>query len=78
MAITITADYMASDLTSHRARWRPDATATQGGAWVCSRCPARLLTRSQATTAMVLAEVEAQGGGDGARAAAFRAELGIR
>ena len=77
MAITIDADSMTSDLTPAWASWRPHAAADGQGAWVVSSLPGRLLTRSQAQTAMALAEVEAAGAGGSQRAAGLRYELGI-
>ena len=77
MAITITGPAMTSDLTAHTCEWRPDAADDDGGAWISSRLPGRLLTRAQAMTAMALAEVEDARAGGSQRAAYLRAELGI-
>ena len=52
----ITEDRMWSDVSPATARYRPDAAADGQGAWVVSWLPSRLLTRSQAVTAMTLAE----------------------
>ena len=76
--ITISGGEMTSDLTEARATWRaPTGTDDDDGAWVCSRLPRRRLTRSEAQTAMALAEVEAAGAGASTRAAGLRYELGI-
>ena len=48
---------MTSDTTPHRAR-------TDGDGWAVTWLPGRVLTRNQATTAMVLAETVAGGIGD--------------
>jgi hypothetical protein len=76
MAITISGGQMTSDLTPASCEWRPDPDGP-GGAWVVSTLPGRRLTRAQAQTALLLAEVEAGGGGASQRAAAFRSELGL-
>lgn len=77
MALTILDDRMISDQTWHTARWRPEAAADGGGAWVCDRLPGRLLDRNAAITAMTLSEWEAQGRGHDPHAANWRDELGI-
>jgi hypothetical protein len=77
MALTIHDDMIISDLCEAIATHRPHAAADGGGAWPCSTLPGRLLTKSQATTAMVLAEAEAAGNGGSPHAAAWRAELGL-
>ncbi len=57
MNIRITDEAMTSDTTPHRAR-------TDGDGWAVTWLPGRVLTRNQATTAMVLAETVAGGIGD--------------
>ena len=57
----ITEGRMWSDRTSATATFEPDAAADGSGAWVVSWLPGRLLTHSQAVTAMMLAEVVAEG-----------------
>jgi hypothetical protein len=57
----ITEDRMWSDVSPATAAFRPDAAADGGGAWVVSWLTSRLLTRSQAVTAMTLAETAARG-----------------
>ena len=78
MALRITDELMTSTVTGHRAECRADAAAGGRGAWVCTRLPARLLTKAEAMMALDLAEAEAAGGGESERAAGFRAGLGIR
>ena len=77
MGIMIGDTEMSSDRCEARAEWREHAAAGGGGAWVASTLPGRPLDRNQAITAMVLAEMEADGRGDSPHAAGFRAELGI-
>ena len=48
---------MTSDTTPHSAR-------AEGGGWTVTWLPGRVLTRNQATTAMVLVETVAGGVGD--------------
>ena len=57
MNIRITDEAMTSDTTPHRAR-------TDGDGWAVTWLPGQVLTRNQATTAMVLAETVAGGIGD--------------
>ena len=57
MNIRINDEAMTSDTTPHRAR-------TDGDGWAVTWLPGRVLTRNQATTAMVLAETVAGGIGD--------------
>jgi hypothetical protein len=57
MTVRITGGVMTSDLTRHRAEWRPDTAADGGGAWVCTRLPTRLLDTDQARLALALAEL---------------------
>jgi hypothetical protein len=64
MATTITEDSMTSDITLHRARWSADAAADGNGAWIVTWLPLRLLTRSQAITAMTIAETVATAAAD--------------
>jgi hypothetical protein len=61
MAIRIESNRMSSDQIRHYAVWNADAAADGTGAWVVSWLPLRLLTRNQATTAMVLADLLAGG-----------------
>lgn len=53
---------MTSAKTRHVAQWSPDAAADGQGAWRVSWLPLRLLTREQAVTAMMLAEMVGQKG----------------
>ncbi len=57
MNIRITDEAMTSDTTPHSAR-------AEGDGWAVTWLPGRVLTRNQATTAMVLAETAADGTGD--------------
>ena len=57
MNIRITDEAMTSDTTPHSAR-------AEGDGWTVTWLPGRVLTRNQATTAMVLAETVAGGVGD--------------
>ena len=57
MNIRITDEPMISDTTPHSAR-------TEGDGWTVTWLPGRVLTRNQATTAMVLAETIAGGIGN--------------
>jgi|ERR1700733_14395875 len=76
MTITCTESTMVSDsLPSVSARFSPDAAADGEGAWVVSWIPARLFTRDQARTAMVLAQHVAEGHGRNAYTEAWAAVL---
>ena len=57
MSITITAQAMTSDTTWHSAR-------ADGDRWSVTWLPGQVLTRSQATTAMILAKTVSAGIGD--------------
>lgn len=55
MSIRITDEAMTSDTPPHSAR-------AEGDGWAVTWLPGRVLTRNQATTAMLLAETVASGG----------------
>jgi hypothetical protein len=55
---------MIDDKLIATARFRKDAAANGNGAWIVSTHPARLFTRNQAITALMLAERLAAGSGD--------------
>jgi hypothetical protein len=57
MALTITDDEMTSDLTTATAQFHPGA---DGGNWVVSYLPGRMLTRKQAITAMTIVDEESK------------------
>lgn len=73
MSITITDTTMASSTVPLPARLSPDADGE--GTWLVPWLPGRLLTRDQATTAMVLAEHVAAGHGRSPHTEAWAAEL---
>jgi hypothetical protein len=83
VSVQITDAGMSSDLTSMTAVYRPGACADGSGAWIVSACPPglplgrRLLSRNEATTAMVLGELVAAGKGGSPHARGFLAELGL-
>ena len=77
MALKITDALITSDKTSDRAEFRPDASADGSGAWIVTGHEARLFTRNQAITAMMLAQHLAAGNAEDGRTAAWRAELGL-
>ena len=65
--IDISDEYMAAVIdgkTVAAARWSWHAAADGNGAWIVSTHPARLFSRSQAITALTLAERLAVGHGD--------------
>ena len=66
MAIQISDDFMAEAdrAVIATARFSPYAAADGHGAWIVSTHPARLFSRSQAITALSLAERLAAGHGD--------------
>lgn len=74
MSIRCTTTKKTSDLTFHTA------SASSDG-WVVSWLPGRFVTRDQATTGMVIAEIVAKGGRPGHRlwrhVKGFAAELGL-
>jgi hypothetical protein len=74
--VTVSDTLMVSENTGHRARWTRDEDGP-GGAWESTRLPGRRLTRNQAVSSMVLAELESAGQGGSPNAANLRAELGI-
>jgi hypothetical protein len=71
MAIRITETRMDSDITPEFATWDEAAQA-----WRVSWLPGKW-TRTQATTAMVIAEHQARGDYDSPHITAMRAQLGI-
>ncbi len=86
--LTITDTEMASDVTRHTAAVLPGVTVEGGPtAWGVTWLPGRALTRSQAVTAMTIAEVVAEHGTRGdplvpghrlwAHLEGWAAELGI-
>jgi hypothetical protein len=58
--LTITPDRIWSDETAATAQFRPHAAADGHGAWVVSTRPGRLLSFSQAVTALTIAEEQAR------------------
>ena len=67
MAIQVSDDFMALEVNgavTATARFSPDAAADGNGAWIASAYPGRLFTRSQAITALTLAERSAAGLGE--------------
>jgi hypothetical protein len=67
MAIWISDGFMALEVNSEvvaTARFSEYAAADGNGAWIVSTHPARLFSRSQAITALTLAECLATGYGD--------------
>lgn len=67
MAIQISDDFMALEVNGAviaTARFSQYAAADGNGAWIVSTHPARLFSRSQAITALSLAERLAAGFGD--------------
>lgn len=79
MSIRIGDDSMAAEADGRviaTASFRPAAAAGGHGAWTVTTRPGRPLTRSQAITALVLAELRAAGRPPGdPRIAALEAEL---
>jgi hypothetical protein len=76
--IEISGEHMAAitdGKTLATARWSWDAAADGNGAWIVSTHPARLFCRSQAITALMLAERLAAGYGDDPLVASWRKEL---
>jgi hypothetical protein len=67
MAIQVSDNFMALEIGGAiiaTARFSKDAAADGNGAWIVSAHPARLFTRSQAITALTLAERSAAGFGE--------------
>jgi hypothetical protein len=79
MAIQISDDFMALEVNGAviaTARFSQYAAADGNGAWIASTHPARLFSRSQAITALALAECLAVGyGDDNPHVIAWRKEL---
>jgi hypothetical protein len=67
MAIQVSDDFMALEVNGAvivTARFSQYAAADGNGAWIVSARPARLFSRSQAITALTLAERSAAGFGE--------------
>jgi hypothetical protein len=67
MAIQVSCDFMALEVNGAviaTARFSQDAAADGNGAWIVSTHRGRLFTRSQAITALTLAERSAAGLGE--------------
>jgi hypothetical protein len=79
MGIRIEDDFMALEVDGTvvaTARFSQDAAADGNGAWAVSTCPARLLSRDQAITALTVAELLESGYPEDAPImVAFREEL---
>lgn len=71
MSIRITDTRMDSDETTHHATWTPDPATDGSDGWIVSWLPERLLTRTQAVTAMTLAEAVNRDDGHGHRMRLF-------
>jgi hypothetical protein len=75
--VTIGKTHMSGATSGHTADFHAHAGAGGDGAWVSTRCPGRLLTRMDALSSLVLAEMEEQGQGGSEGAGLLRAELGL-